>query len=107
MDLELGPRYEALRAEVREFLSGWPLRGAEAALAPAEQAALFRQRGIERGYVYRDVPRRYGGSEQPPDAIADAILREEYWRSGAPGDILLQGPALLVPTLLACGSEEH
>jgi alkylation response protein AidB-like acyl-CoA dehydrogenase len=105
VNLEYGERHEALRAELREFLRGWPLTGAEATLAPAAQEALFRQRGIERGYVYRDVPRRYGGSEQPPDALADAILREEYWRAGAPGDILLQGPSLLVPTLLALGSE--
>jgi alkylation response protein AidB-like acyl-CoA dehydrogenase len=105
MNLEYGERYETLRAEVREFLRGWPLSGAEAKLPPAEQRALFRQRGIERGYVYRDVPRRYGGSEQPPDALADAILREEYWRAGAPGDILAQGPSLLVPTLLALGSD--
>jgi len=105
VNLEYGPRYEALRAELREFLAGWPLQGEAAALPRAEQEALFRQRGIERGFVYRDVPRRYGGSEQPPDAIAEAVIREEYWRAGAPGDLLLQGPSLLVPTLLACGSE--
>src|SRR3989304_9808952 len=73
----------------------------------AEQEALFRQRGVGRGYVSRDFPKLYGGSEQPSDALADAILRDEYWPAGAPGDILLQGPALLAPTLLACGSEEQ
>src|SRR5262245_16042446 len=107
VNLEYGEKYETLRAELREFLGGWPLTGAEAALPTAEQEALFRRRGVERGYVYRGVPRRYGGSEQPPDALADAILREEYWRAGAPGDLLLQGPSLLVPTLLACGTEEQ
>jgi alkylation response protein AidB-like acyl-CoA dehydrogenase len=105
VNLEYGPQHEALRAELRECLAGWPPSGEAAALPHAQQEALFRQRGIERGFVYRDVPRRYGGSEQPPDALADAIIREEYWRAGAPGDILLQGPSLLVPTLLACGSE--
>jgi len=107
VNLEYGEKYERLRAELREFLRGWPLAGAEAALPIAEQEALFRQRGVERGYVYREFPKLYGGSEQPPDALADAILREEYWRAGAPGDILLQGPSLLAPTLLACGSEEQ
>ena len=32
MNLEYGERYETLRAEVREFLRGWPLSGAEAKL---------------------------------------------------------------------------
>jgi alkylation response protein AidB-like acyl-CoA dehydrogenase len=107
VDLEYGERYERLRAELREFLGGWPLAGAEAALPAPEQEALFRRRGVERGYVYREFPKRYGGSEQPADPLADAIIREEYWRAGAPGDILLQGPSLLAPTLLACGSEEQ
>jgi alkylation response protein AidB-like acyl-CoA dehydrogenase len=107
VNLEWGEEHERVRAELREFLRGWPLRGAEAALPRAEQEALFRQRGIERGFVYREFPREYGGSEQPADPLADAIIREEYRRAGAPGDILLQGPALLAPTLLACGSEEQ
>ena len=32
MDLTYGERYERFRGELREFLTGWPLRGAEAAL---------------------------------------------------------------------------
>jgi alkylation response protein AidB-like acyl-CoA dehydrogenase len=103
--LEYGEKYETFRAELREFLAGWPLSGAEAALPMAEQEAIFRRRGVERGYVYREFPKQYGGSEQEPDALADAILREEYWRTGAPGDILGQGASLLAPTLLAVGSE--
>ena len=65
MDLRFGPQYEAFRAEVREFLRGWPLAGAEAKLPRREREALFRARGIERGYVYREIPREYGGSGQP------------------------------------------
>jgi alkylation response protein AidB-like acyl-CoA dehydrogenase len=103
--LEYGEKYDKFRAELREFLSGWPLRDAEGSLPQAEQEAIFRRRGVERGYVYREFPKRYGGSEQEPDALADAILREEYWRAGAPGDILGQGASLLAPTLLAVGSE--
>jgi alkylation response protein AidB-like acyl-CoA dehydrogenase len=107
VNLEYGERYARLRAELREFLKGWPPTEEEVGLPRAAQEARFRQRGVERGYVYRDFPRRYGGSEQPADALADAIIREEYRRAGAPGDILLQGPMLLAPTLLACGSEEQ
>jgi alkylation response protein AidB-like acyl-CoA dehydrogenase len=105
MDLRYGERYEAFRAEVREFLSGWPLTGVEAQLPPEEQLRLFRRRGIERGYVYRDYPVEYGGSGRPHDALADRILQEEYARSGAPGNQLDQGPGMLVPTLLEFGTE--
>jgi alkylation response protein AidB-like acyl-CoA dehydrogenase len=105
MDLSYGPEYESFRAELREFLSGWPLGGDEAGLPLAEQERIFRRRGIERGYVYRDIPAEYGGSGQPHDPIADRIVLEEYARAGAPGNKLDQGPGLLAPTLLEFGSE--
>jgi alkylation response protein AidB-like acyl-CoA dehydrogenase len=105
MDLSYGSEYEAFRAELREFLEGWPLGGDEANLPLAEQEQIFRRRGIERGYVYRDIPAEYGGSGQPHDPIADRIVQEEYARSGAPGNKLDQGPGLLAPTLLEFGSE--
>jgi alkylation response protein AidB-like acyl-CoA dehydrogenase len=105
MDLSYGERYEAFRAEVRAFLAGWPVSGDDARLPPAEQTRVFRKRGIERGYVYRDYPVEYGGSGQPHDALADRVLQEEYARSGAPGNQLDQGPGMLVPTLLEFGTE--
>ena len=40
---------EAFRAEVREFLEGWPLRGEEASLPDEERERIFRSRGIENG----------------------------------------------------------
>jgi len=105
MDLEYGEAYRAFREEVRRFLAGWPLRGAEAALPREEQEALFRRRGIEAGYVYRNVPRAYGGAGQPPDALKDQIVLEEFHAAGAPGDLRTQGAGLLVPTLLEFGTE--
>ncbi len=105
MDLEYGEEYEAFRAEVRAFLEGWPLTGDEAALPEAEQESLFRARGIEAGYVYRSIPKEYGGAGQAPDGIKDAIVREEYLAKGAPGDLFTQGAGLLAPTLLDFGSE--
>src|SRR5262249_39558963 len=56
VDLRYGAEYESFRAELRAFLAGWPLRGAEAQLPRAEQERIFRQRGIEHGYVYRSIP---------------------------------------------------
>ncbi|MED5261200.1 MAG: acyl-CoA dehydrogenase family protein [Myxococcota bacterium] len=107
MDLQYGPEYDEFRAEVRAFLKGWPLTGGEADLPEEEQERLFRQRGIEAGYVYRQFPREYGGSGQAYDALRENIIQEEYARVGAPGNSLMQGPGMLVPTLLEMGTEEQ
>jgi alkylation response protein AidB-like acyl-CoA dehydrogenase len=105
MDLEYSDAYRAYRDEVRAFLEGWPLTGAEADLPREEQEALFRRRGIEAGYVYRNVPREYGGAGQEPDAQKDAIVRDEFYAAGAPCDLKTQGAGMLVPTLLEFGTE--
>ncbi len=106
MDLRFDERHERFREEVRAFLrESWPLRGAEATLPPVEQARLFRERALARGYIYRDIPRAYGGSEQPQDVIEDAILQEELFAAGAPGNIRNIGPAMLAPTLIEFGTE--
>ena len=106
MDLRYSEEYEALRAEVREFLADhWPLEGDEAELPLAEQASLARGRAIEAGYLARGIPRQYGGSEQPPDVLKSTIIREEFRAARAPGDLAGIGPSMLVPTLLEHGSE--
>ena len=107
MDLTYGPKYEAFRAELQEFLEGWPLTGAEAELPKEEQERIFRKRGIEAGYVYRSIPAEYGGAGRDTDPLFDRIIQEEYARTGAPGNRLNQGPGLLVPTLLDFGTEEQ
>lgn len=107
MDLEYSQEHVAFREAVRTFLKGWPLQGAEAELPPAEQERLFRKRGIEAGFVYRKVPKQYGGSDQPQDAIKDRIIQEEFHAVGAPRDLLSQGAGMLVPTLLEFGTEEQ
>ena len=107
MDLEYSEELERFRAEVRSFLEGWPLAGEEAELPREQQEALFRNRAILHGYVYRDIPSEYGGGGRAPDVLEDHILREEFTRAGAPGNSFLQGPALLAPTLIEFGSEEQ
>src|SRR5262249_9286669 len=107
MDLTYGERYDAFRNELREFLTGWPLRGAEAELPAAERERIFRRRGIGAGYVYRTIPLEYGGAGRDTDPLIDRIIQEEYARAGAPGNRLDQGPGLLVPTLLEFGTEEQ
>jgi alkylation response protein AidB-like acyl-CoA dehydrogenase len=106
MDLHYGEEYERLRSEVRDFLAAsWPLKGDEAQLDPREQQLLFRERAIERGYLCRNIPKRYGGSERPPDVLAAQILREEFAAARAPGEVRGIGPSMLVPTLLERGAE--
>jgi alkylation response protein AidB-like acyl-CoA dehydrogenase len=107
MDLEYSQEHVDFRESVRAFLKGWPLQGAEADRPIEEQEMIFRKRGIEAGYVYRKVPKKYGGSEQPDDAIKDRIILEEFHTAGAPRDLSSQGAGLLVPTLLEFGTEEQ
>lgn len=107
MNLKFSKEYDAYREELQAFLKGWPLQGEEAELAMQEQEQLFRQRGIEAGYVYFEIPKEYGGAGQEPDVLKRAIITEEYARAGAPGDGVNQGPALLAPTLIEFGTEEQ
>ena len=107
MDLQYSEEHERFRTEVRTFLEGWPLEGDEARLPAAEQELLFRNRAIERGFVYRDIPREYGGGGCEPDVLKDHIIREEFGRAEAPGSSSFQGPAMLAPTLMEFGSEQQ
>jgi hypothetical protein len=57
MNLQLGEKYEKLRAEVRAFCAeSWPLRGAEARLGEREQAIVWRKRALAAGFLHRTVP---------------------------------------------------
>ena len=106
MDLSYGEEYEAYRGEVRAFLeANWPPRGELAKLPRKEAAARFRELATGKGYLRRSVPRRYGGSEQPPDPIRARILQEEFTRVRAPMDVRGIGTMMLVPTLLEKGEE--
>jgi alkylation response protein AidB-like acyl-CoA dehydrogenase len=118
VNLEYSAEYRQFRDEVRRFLAEhWSAEDAATqpdpdalssmtGAAPAgERATAFRLKAIERGYLYRQVPRRYGGSEQPPDPLKATIIAEEFRRARAPHEIVGQGPSMLVPTLLEHGTE--
>ncbi len=107
MNLRYSKEYDAYRQSLQEFLKGWPLQGDEAELPKQKQEQLFRQRGVEAGYVYFAIPKEYGGAGQQPDVLKSAIITEEYARVGAPGNCVSQGPALLAPTLIEFGTEEQ
>lgn len=105
MDLSYGPEYERFRADVQAFLrEEWRPEGqGEAALE--SYVAEFRQKAIGRGYLYRNVPTRYGGSEQPPDVLKAEIVRDEFAAARAPREVSGNGVEIVVPTLLECGEE--
>lgn len=108
MDLSYGEDAEAFRADVRAFLSlHWPpaadLRGADL----KQFISGFRALATAQGYLYRTVPKRYGGSEQPVDVIRAQVIREEFARARAPMEIVGNGTSMTVPTLLEKGTDEQ
>ena len=106
MDLKYSAEYEVFREEVKTFLgNNWPLTGEEAELKRNKQQALFRERAVVAGYLYRSVPKQYGGSEQPADVLKGQIIRDEFGIARAPTELPGVGTAMLVPTLLQCGSD--
>jgi len=106
MDLTLDEKYEKLQEAVRRFCrESWPLQGDEAALPAEEQKVLFRKRAIAAGFLFRMVPKEYGGGGLPSDAIAENLIHQELDAAGVPHRSSLQGTHMLVPTLLECGSE--
>ncbi len=106
MDLDYGSELESFREEVRAFLrDNWPLRGAEADLPKGEAVALFRERAVAAGLLYRGIPKQYGGSEQEADVLRAQVIRDEFAAQRAPQEDTRMGTAMLVPTLLEHGSD--
>ncbi len=100
MDLSYDARYEEFREDVRAFLAGHWQAGHR---RHPERVSEFRQAATARGYLFRNVPTVYGGSEQPPDPLKARIIDEEFSRARAPKEPSGVGMMLLVPTLLECG----
>ena len=114
MNLSYSEEYEAFRREVRAFLDQhWTeddrTTAAEAPILAmprrqTEREADLRRKAVDAGYLYKSVPRAYGGSEQPFDAFKSTIISEEFRRAKAPREIPGQGVAMLVPTLVEHGT---
>ena len=117
MNLSYSKEYEDFRAEVRAFLdANWTEVDRAAAAEekiigginkPTERQTAFRRAAIEAGYLYRDVPKKYGGSERSFDPFKTAIIREEFLKIKAPRESTGQGASMLMPTLLEHGTEEQ
>lgn len=107
MDLSYGQAAEAFRKEVRAFIKErWAPQSVERSDMKAYVAA-FRKAATEAGYLYRAIPKKWGGSEQSPDVIKAQVIREEFTRARAPMEVPGNGMNMLVPTLLERGTEEQ
>ena len=105
MDLSFGQEYEAFRLEVRTFLTDRWQPGDRRGKEFKDYCSEFRRAATDLGYLYRAIPRQYGGSEQPIDVLSAQIIREEFGRARAPMEVAGNGMNMLVPTLLECGTE--
>ena len=104
MNLSYDSEHLAFQATVRDFLaSHWDRKAAKGDRRQSHEAR-FRRAATEQGYLYRSIPKEYGGSEQAPDVIAAQIIREEFARAGAPTELPGIGLMMLVPTLLEVGT---
>lgn len=107
MDLSYGAEAEAFRSEVRAFLKdAWQpgeLRKDDLRFFIND----FRRTATDRGFLYRAIPKAYGGSEQPVDVIKGQVIREEFQRARAPMEVGGNGMNMTVPTLLEKGTDEQ
>ena len=107
MDLSYGADAEAYRGQVREFLKDAWRPGERRKDELKTFIREFRRAATDAGYLYRGVPKRYGGSEQPVDVIKAQVVREEFGRARAPMEVGGNGMNMVVPTLLERGTEEQ
>jgi alkylation response protein AidB-like acyl-CoA dehydrogenase len=104
MNLAYGPDIEAFRGEVRQFIKvRWSPE--QMAQNPVSYLRAFRADATKAGYLYRAVPRLYGGSEQPPDMLKAQVIREEFGRARAPSEVAGNGTTMVIPTLLQHGTD--
>lgn len=106
MDLTYGSEMEEFREEVKGFLAAnWPPAKDAKNSSRADQIQQFRESAIAQGYLCRNIPKEYGGSEQPADALRGQVIREEFDAAQAPMEPRGIGTMMLVPTLLDRGEE--
>ena len=109
MDLEYGQKYESFRKEVQDFLAKHKPKQTPQPHDPGGRKAVgdWLKLQIEHGYWARTIPKQYGGFGSDPDLLETVIMDEEFNRAGTTRGTSAQGPGMLVPTLLAHGSEEQ
>lgn len=108
--IDLGPRAEAFRAELRAWLEANPFQTAHApgrqrASAGAAALAEWAEKLHRAGYLCITWPEQYGG--RGLSGVEVAVLNEELARVGAPRVTRGMGESLVAPALLAHGTEEQ
>lgn len=102
MDLSYSAAHRQFQAEVDAFLADdWDAGKAR----DKEFVAAFRQRATRAGYLYRSIPKAYGGAGQTPDVLKGHIVREAFGKARAPREVSGNGVMMLVPTLLEHGTD--
>ncbi|MFP6664635.1 MAG: acyl-CoA dehydrogenase family protein [Deltaproteobacteria bacterium] len=106
MDLRLDGAALRFQEGLRTFLaSHW--RGPDAdGISPDDPTAFFAA-ATRQGYLYRHIPKCWGGAGAAPDPLLDDIIDREFDAVGAPTGLRGEGPDMLVPTLLERGTEEQ
>lgn len=107
MDLSYGAGAESFRSEVRDFLKREWQPGDRRKDDLKSLIRDFRVKATDAGYLYRAIPKEYGGSEQPADVVRAQVIREEFARARAPMEVGGNGMNMLVPTLLEKGTKEQ
>ena len=105
MDLNIGPQYEAFRAEVLAFLAAHRDKAPAIARPRDEKSKAWQRLLIEHGYAARTIPKEYGGAGLEPDILKSRIIAEEFARARVSPGLGGQGISMLVPTLLEVGTE--
>lgn len=102
VDVDLGPRANAFRREVREWLEANPVpRDASGRVDQRAWAELNRQ----QGYVCVGWPKEYGGGGL--GGVEVAILNEEFARARAPRVNRGMGEGLVGPSIISWGTDEQ
>jgi alkylation response protein AidB-like acyl-CoA dehydrogenase len=102
MQLEDSAEHRRFRGELAEFLESW-----RASFGDDAQRAAFWKQALERGYLYRGIPRAYGGSEQPIDLMKDRILAQDLAAAGVGQPPCDARGTMIAHTLLDHGNEEQ
>jgi alkylation response protein AidB-like acyl-CoA dehydrogenase len=108
MDLEIDARYDEFRKQVQKFLAEHrPPKNFGLAEGRNQERIDWLTLQIEHGYWARTIPKEYGGYGAAPDLLETVIMDEEFNKVGVTRGMMAQGPSMLVPTLLAHGTDEQ
>ena len=107
MDLSYGEENERFRKKVQAFLAKEWLPKAVEKAALKQYIRDFRTTATDAGYLYRAIPKSFGGSQQPVDVLKAQVIREEFSQARAPMEVSGNGMNMLVPTLLERGTDRQ